>query len=160
MRERIKLDALDRKIIDELQRDGALSHPDLAERVGSTPPSCWRRVRQLEESGVFRGTVRLVDQEVLGQSVNVLCHVRMRNHTLDNIEVFEAFVRSEPRIMECFSMSGEWDYQLRVVAEDVADYEVFLMRTLLKHPSVAGAASHFALRMVKYQTAVPVPSDQ
>lgn len=156
MRERVKLDALDRRILAELQSDGSLSNPDLAQRVGSTAPSCWRRVKLLEDMGVLKQTVRLADQDLLGQGVNVLCHVRMQSHTTDSVEAFEAFVRSEPCIMECYSMSGDWDYLIRIVAEDVGGYEVFLMRTLLKHPSVGGASSQFALRIVKYQTALPV----
>lgn len=156
MRKYVNLDSLDRRIVAELQRDGSLSNPDLAGRVGSTAPSCWRRVKLLEEMGVLKETVRLADQELLGQSVNILCHVRMRSHAADSVEAFEGFVRSEPRIMECYSMSGDWDYLIRIVAEDVGDYEAFLMRTLLKHPSVGGASSQFALRIVKYQTALPV----
>ena len=156
MREGVKLDSLDRRILAALQADGSLSNPDLAQRVGSTAPSCWRRIKILEDAGVLRQTVRLADQDLLGQSVNIICHMRMQNHTTDSVEAFEAFVGTEPRIMECYSMSGDWDYLLRVVAEDVGDYETFLMRKLLKHPAVGGASSHFALRIVKYQTALPV----
>jgi len=156
VRNMIALDPLDRRIVAELQRDASLSNADLAERVGSTAPSCWRRIRQLEEAGVLRDTVRLADPQLLGQGVNVLCHVRMRNYEAENVVPFEAFVRSEPKIMECYSMSGEWDYLMRVVASDVSDYEHFLMQVLLKHPSVGGASSHFALSVTKYQTALPV----
>jgi Lrp/AsnC family transcriptional regulator len=152
----IALDPLDRRIVAELQKDASLSNADLAERVGSTAPSCWRRIRQLEEAGVLRDTVRLADPNLLGQGVNVLCYVRMRNYEAENIAPFEAFVRSEPKIMECYSMSGEWDYLMRVVASDVSDYEHFLMQVLLKHPSVGAASSHFALSVTKYQTALPV----
>ncbi len=156
MNKLVTLDPLDRRIVAELQRDASLSNADLAERVGSTAPSCWRRIRNLEEQGVLRGTVRLADAERLGQNVTVLCHVRMRDFDLDSIAAFERFVRDHDQVMECYSMSGEWDYLMRVVASDVADYEHFLMRTLLKHPSVAGASSQFALSVTKYQTALPV----
>lgn len=156
MKRTLNLDSLDRRIIAELQRDASLSNPDLAQRVSSTSPSCWRRVKALEEMGVFRQTVRLADQELLGQGVNVLCHVRMQSHTTDSVDAFENFIRGEPRVMECFSMSGDWDYLIRIVAEDVGDYEAFLMRTLLKHPSVGSASSNFSLRVVKYQTELPI----
>ena len=156
MNDIVTLDLLDRRIVAELQRDASLSNAELAERVGSTGPSCWRRIRQLEHAGVLRGTVRLADARALGQSVNVLCSVRMRTFEVDAVRAFEAFVDAENRIMECFSMSGEWDYLMRVVAADVSDYEQFLMRKLLMHPSVAGASSHFALSIKKYQTALPV----
>jgi DNA-binding Lrp family transcriptional regulator len=150
------LDSLDCKIIAEVQRNAALSNADLAERVGSTGPSCWRRIRQLEEAGVLKGAVRLADARLLGQGVTVLCEVRMRDYSAECIEAFDAFVQREARIMECYSMSGEWDYLMRIVASDVSDYDRFLMRVLLKHPSVGGASSHFALSVTKYETALPV----
>ncbi|MBO9697527.1 MAG: Lrp/AsnC family transcriptional regulator [Sphingopyxis sp.] len=154
----IHLDALDRKIIDALQRDGSLSNAELAERVGSTGPSCWRRIRLLEEAGVLAKNVWLVDAAQIGQGVNVLCNIRLKSHSAEHTALFEDFVRDQDRIMECLSMSGEWDYQIRVVATDVADYEIFLMQTLLRNEAVAGAASHFALRVVKYQTVIPLPA--
>lgn len=157
MTRHVDLDPLDRRIVAQLQQDASLSNAELAERVGSTGPSCWRRIRALEEAGVLGKAVRLADQALLGKSVNMLCNVRMRTYEVGGIEAFEAFVRAEARILECFSISGEWDYLLRVIASDVADYEEFLMRTLLRHPSVAGASSHLALSVTKYQTAIPVP---
>ncbi|PZU61152.1 MAG: AsnC family transcriptional regulator [Sphingobium sp.] len=155
MNKSVTMDAIDQKIVAELQRDASLSNAELGERVGSTAPSCWRRIRALEDAGILGRPVRLADQTKLGHAVNVLCNVRMRSHEAESIDAFNAFVRSHPQIMECYSMSGEWDYLMRVVASDVADYEHFLMRTLLKHPSVAGASSHFALSVTKYTTALP-----
>lgn len=150
------LDDLDRRIVRELQRDASQSNAELAERVGSSAPSCWRRIRQLEEAGVLKETVRLADPELLGQTVNVLCHVRMRSHDEDVISAFVDLVRSKDQIIECFSMSGEWDFIMRIVVSNVAEYERLLMGTLLKHPSVAGASSNFALSVTKYQTSLPV----
>jgi len=158
MTESITLDALDRRIVALLQRDASLSNAELAERVGSTAPSCWRRVRALEDAGVLKGAVRLADPAALGQDVNILCDVRLRSYGADTIAAFENFVRDEARIMECYSLSGERDYLMRIVATSVSDYEHFLMRTLLRHPSIAGASSHFALSVTKYQTALPVRS--
>ncbi|MFC3439979.1 Lrp/AsnC family transcriptional regulator [Sphingobium rhizovicinum] len=149
------LDRLDKRIVAQLQKDAAISNAELAERVGSSGPSCWRRIRQLEEAGVLGRTVRLADQALLGKSVNMICSVRMRTFEAENVSAFESFIASETCVLECFSMSGEWDYLLRVIASDVADYEQFLMRRLLKHPSVAGASSHLALRVAKYETAIP-----
>ena len=150
------LDPLDRRILSELQRDATLSNAELAERVGSTGPSCWRRVRAMQDQGLLRRSVWIADPNALGQSVIVLCHVRMKEFSAEAIAAFEDFVRAHEQVMECYSMSGEWDYLLRVVASDVADYEHFLMRTLLKHPSVAGASSQFALSTTKYETALPI----
>jgi len=156
MKQHSALDVIDRKIITLLQQDAAISHADLADKVGTSSASCWRRIKALEERGVLARTVRLVDPAKVGRSVNVLCNVRMRSHARPSREAFEAFVHGCPEIVECFSMSGEWDYLLRIVVEDVADYDRFLMRTLLSHASVAGAFSHFALSMTKYTTALPV----
>jgi len=149
------LDAIDRRIVEELQADATLSHADLGERVGASSASCWRRVKALEQAGVLLATVRLVDPAAVGRGVTVICNLRLRNHGRAPRAEFEAFVRSRPEILECYSMSGEWDYLLRVVAADVADYERFLMRSLLEQPSVANASSHFALSQTKYTTAIP-----
>jgi Lrp/AsnC family transcriptional regulator len=156
MKRTVTLDDLDRRILRELQADGALGHAELGERVGASAASCWRRVKSLEAAGILLGTVRLVDQERVGRGVNVLCNVRVRSHAREVRAAFEDFARERPEIMECYSMSGDWDYLLRIVAADVADYERFLMRTLLDHPSVGGASSHFALSLPKFTTAVPV----
>lgn len=150
------LDLVDRRIVTLLQEDASLSHAELAERVGASTASCWRRVKALEAAGVFTRTVRLVDPAAVGRGVNVLCNIRMRSHAIEARQSFENFVADHPEIVECFSMSGEWDYLLRVVVADVAAYNQFLMQTLLSHPSVAGGASHFALSMTKYTTALPV----
>jgi Lrp/AsnC family transcriptional regulator len=152
----IELDAIDRRILQELQRNALLTNAELAELVGSSAASCWRRVRHLEAVGVLGPAVRLLNPAALDRNVNVLCNVRVRSHMRESRSAFEDFVRQRPEIIECYSMSGEWDYLLRIVVSDVADYERFLMRTLLDHPSVAGASSHFALSQTKYTTALPL----
>lgn len=156
MKESIQLDNIDRKIIEELQRDGTLSNAVLAERVGASAASCWRRIKALEENGVFKKTVRLVDAQSIGRGINIICHVRMKNHQPENMAAFQSFVVERPEIMDCYMMSGDWDYIMRVIAGDVADYERFLMRGLLRHPAVATASSHFALSQVKNETSVPL----
>ena len=150
------LDRVDRDILMLLQEDATISHADMAERVGASTASCWRRVKAMEASGLLGRTVRLVDANSIARGVNVLCNVRMRSHATEVRQAFEAFVASRPEVLESFSMSGEWDYLLRIVVADVADYNGFLMGTLLGHPSVAGASSHFALSLTKYTTAFPV----
>ncbi|GGY91725.1 Lrp/AsnC family transcriptional regulator [Novosphingobium colocasiae] len=150
------LDAIDRRLLHELQRDASLSHAELAERVGASSASCWRRIRALEADGVLGPPVRLVDARRVGRGVNVLCHIKIRNHSAETTEAFENFVAARDEIIECYSMSGDWDYLLRVLVADVEDYNRFLMRTVLRHPSVATGSTHFALSQVKYTTAVPV----
>lgn len=150
------LDQVDRRILHILQEDATISHSDLAERVGASTASCWRRIKALEAASYLTKTVRLVDAALVGRGVNVLCNVRMRSHAKESRDAFEQFVQGQPEIVETFSMSGDWDYLLRIVVADVTDYNTFLMRQLLGHPSVAGASSHFALGLVKYTTAIPV----
>lgn len=156
MKQSPMLDAIDRRLLSELQRDASLSHVELADRAGSSAASVWRRIKAMEASGLLKPPVRLLDPQRLGYGVNVLCNIRVRSHTRDVRGAFEAFVATRPEILECFSMSGDWDYLLRVVAADVSDYERFLMNVLLEHPSVGGASSHFAFSMTKYTTALPI----
>lgn len=150
------LDDVDRRIVRALQRDASQSHATLAESVGASPASVWRRVRNLERAGVLGASVRLADPAMLGRSVNVLCQVRMHRQTIDARAEFEAFIGSREEIVECYAMSGEWDYLLRIAVKDVADYDRFIRQGVLAHPSVANAASNFALRQVKYTTEIPV----
>lgn len=156
MKQTIEFDDIDRRILGQLQSNALLSNAELAERVGSSAASCWRRVRNLETAGVLGGAVRLLNPSAIGCDVTVLCNVRVRSYARETRSAFEDFVRERPEIIECYSMSGEWDYLLRIVVRDVADYESFLMRTLLEHPSVDGASSHFALSQTKYTTALPL----
>ena len=156
MKDNDQLDACDRRIIRELQRDASLSHAALGERVGASAASVWRRVRQLEKDGVLGRSVRLASAEALGRAVNVLCQIRMTRQTIEARAEFEDFIQSRAEIVECYAMSGEWDYLLRIAVRDVADYDHFVMRGVLAHPSVAHAASNFALRQVKYTTEIPV----
>lgn len=150
------LDEIDRRLLRALQADASISHAELAEQVGASTASCWRRTRALEADGVLLRQVRLVDAALVGRGVNVICHLRIKNHGSETTEAFEAFVQSREEIIECYSMSGEWDYMLRILVADVEDYNRFLMRTVLRHPSVASGSSHFALAQVKCTTAVPV----
>jgi len=150
------LDEIDRRIVRALQRDPSLSHAALADHVGASAASVWRRVRALERAGVLGATVRLADPARLGRSVNVMCQVRMHRQTTDARAEFEQFISAREEIVECYAMSGEWDYLLRIAVRDVADYDRFIRQGVLAHPSVANAASNFALRQVKYTTEIPV----
>ncbi|MEY9559044.1 Lrp/AsnC family transcriptional regulator [Sinorhizobium fredii] len=150
------LDPVDRKILRVLQEQADISHAALAEAVGASPASCWRRIKALDTAGVLGRTVRLVNPEAVGRGLNVFCHVRMKSHDPVARRSFERFVESHEEVLECYSMSGEWDYLLRVVVADVADYERLLMHGILTHDAVANSSSHFALKSVKYSTAVPV----
>jgi DNA-binding Lrp family transcriptional regulator len=150
------LDAIDRKILGIIQDRGDISHAALAEAVGASPASCWRRIKALETAGVLVKTVSLVNPDMVGRGLNVFCQVRMKSHDPVARRNFERFVESHEEVLECYSMSGDWDYLLRVLVADVADYERLLMRGILTHEAVANSSSHFALKSVKYSTAVPV----
>ncbi len=156
MKDNDQIDGIDRRIVRELQRDASISHAALGEKVGASAASTWRRVRNLEKMGVIGKIVRLADPKFLDRSVNVLCQVRMGRQTISARTEFEEFIQSREEIVECYAMSGEWDYLLRIAVRDVADYDRFIMRGVLAHPSVANAASNFALRQVKYTTEIPV----
>ena len=150
------MDSIDRKILKALQQRADITNAELGEIVSASAASVWRRVKALEVEGILGPTVRLVDRKAVGQPLDVLCQVRMRSHDLAARAEFERFVADRAEVMECYSMSGEWDYLLRVVMASVADYDRFLMRELLAQPAVASSASHFALQCVKYSTALPV----
>ncbi|MEO7787759.1 MAG: Lrp/AsnC family transcriptional regulator [Sphingomicrobium sp.] len=150
------LDPLDRRILRVLQQRADTSQADLAAEVCASPASCWRRIKALEAAGVLGPAVRLVDPVKIGRGLDALCQVRMKNHSPDARAAFDAFVLDHPEVMDCYSTSGEWDYLLHVAVASVADYERFLMQELLNHPAVATSASHFALKRVKYSTALPV----
>jgi Lrp/AsnC family transcriptional regulator len=156
MKQNTHFDATDRKLLRQLQRDASLSHAELAQKVGTSSASCWRRVRALEGAGVLGAVVRLVDPRKVDRGVNVMCQVRLKSHSPENRRAFEELMQANEEIMECYSMSGEWDYLMRIVVRDVAEYERFLMKDLLGHPSVATAASSFALSQLKYTTVIPV----
>jgi DNA-binding Lrp family transcriptional regulator len=150
------MDTIDRQILRSLQVDGSLSVAALAAQVGTSTASCWRRVRSLEAAGVLGRTVRLVDARKVHRGVNVMCQVRLKSHAPESRRSFERLLESHEEIMECYSMSGEWDYLLRIVVADIDEYERFLMKHVLNHESVATVASNFALSQLKYSTALPV----
>lgn len=152
----VQLDPLDRRILTVLQRQADISHADLAAEVTASPASCWRRIRALETAGVLGATIRLLNPVKIGRTLDAICHVRMKSHSPEMRASFEAFARDHPEVMDCYSMSGEWDYLLRVLVTDVSAYEHFLMHELLNHPAVATSSSNFALSRVKNTTAVPV----
>ena len=153
---KLRLDRIDRNILAQLQQDGRMTNHELAERVGLSPSPCLRRVRTLEESGVIRNYVALVDPVAVDLSVNVFVNVTLERQVEDRLDVFEATVRQWPEVLECYLMTGEADYLLRVVVPDLASYERFLKQYLTRVPGVASIKSSFALKQVRYQTALPL----
>ncbi len=152
----LELDAIDRKILSELQHNSRLSNNDLAERVGLSASPCWRRVKRLEEDGAIKAHVSLLDAERLGLGVSVFVQVTLEKHTPQLRDRFQAAILERPEVMECYSMTGNQDYLLRVVVPDIAAYDDFLNGILIPIPGVAGVNSSFALKQVKYSTALPI----
>ena len=145
----------DHKLLQALQEDVTLSQIDLAERSGLSRTSVWRRVRELEEAGVIAGRVALLNPKTLGLQIHVLLSVTMVEHTDEVRQSFETHVEDLPQVMECFSVSGERDYVLQIISRDMESYNEFLNTKILHHSSVRSASSSFALRRVKYTTALP-----
>jgi Lrp/AsnC family transcriptional regulator len=152
----ISLNPSDYRILDALQTDAGTGQIDLAELSGLSRTSVWRRLRELEESGVIERRVALLNPKPLGLQIHVLLSVTMVAHS-DNIRNgFEQHVNTLPEVMECFSVSGDRDYVLQIVSPDMESFNDFLNDKILHHPSVHSASSSFALRRVKYTTALPL----
>jgi Lrp/AsnC family transcriptional regulator len=143
-------------LLRALQEDLSTSQIDLAERSGLSRSSVWRRIRELEEAGVIEGRVALLNSRQLGFQIHVLLSVSMNKHSVRTRQNFEAHVQTLPEVTECFSISGDRDYLLHIVARDMESYNEFLNTRILDHPSVHSASSSFALRRVKYTTALPL----
>ncbi len=156
MQDSANIDRLDRLILHELQLDGRLTNSALAERVNLSESACLRRVRKLEASGLLRGYVALVDQSRAGYPDNVFVHITLKSQQQEALRAFEAAVRQVPEVMECYIMSGESDYLLRVVVRDARDYERIHSACLTRLPEVSRVHSSFALRTVIKKTGLPV----
>lgn len=153
----VSLDRIDRNILILLQRDARLTHQEIADRIGSSPTSVWRRIQNLEARGVIKARVALVDRKSVGLDVCVICNVKLSHHSDETRLKFESFVASLSEVTECYAVSGSHDYSLKVVVRDVEAYERLLTRQLLNHPLVDSAASSFTLREVKYSTELSPP---
>jgi len=151
-----RLDELDRKILEQLQADGRMSNQELSEQIGLSPSPCLRRLRQLEGDGVIQRYVALVDPEAVGLGVTAFVRIRLDQQDDRHLRLFEAAVAEFPEVMECYLMTGEADYQLRVQVGSLGEFEDFLRHKLTKIPGVAQVTTSFALRPVVYKTALPV----
>lgn len=149
-----QLDKTDRRILEALQEDGRLTNQELAERVSLSPSPCLRRTRRLEELGVIRGYVALLDPERVGLGLLAYVSVKLEKRGAMPHDEFKARVQSWPEVVACFSMTGEMDYLLRVHVEDLPHFSRFMMDQLLKQPGLVDVKSSFALERVKDTTAL------
>jgi DNA-binding Lrp family transcriptional regulator len=150
------LDAIDLRILRTLQRDSSLSNVALAAQVGLSPSPCLARVRALEKSGAIARYVALVNPEALGLTISVFIQVTLERQVKSALEEFEARMQGFDEVMECYLMTGDSDYLVRLVVRDIAALERFIVEELTKIPGVANIKSGFALKQVKYKTELPV----
>ncbi len=151
------LDSFDFAILDRLQEDGRISNQDLASAIGLSPSPCLRRTRQLEEAGVIDGYVALVDPAKMGLGVSAFLRIRLSSQDDAHLAKFEKAIAGFPEVMECYLMTGEADYQMRVLVPSLEAYEDFLRHRLTKVSGVAQVTTSFALRPVIYRTKLPQP---
>jgi Lrp/AsnC family leucine-responsive transcriptional regulator len=158
-----ELDKTDRKILSILQTNGRLTNQEIAERVSLSPSPCLRRVKALEEAGVIRQYVALLDPDKLGLGLLAYVNVRLEKHSdapagggRSPRTDFAASVETWPEVVACYAMTGEMDFLLRVHVEDMEHFSHFMMDTLLKHPAVLDVKSSFALQRIKDTTALPL----
>jgi DNA-binding Lrp family transcriptional regulator len=137
-----------------------MANVTLAEKVGLSPSPCLRRVGRLQEIGVIRGYATLVDAEAVGLPVSIFVNVTLEKQVEGALETFEKDIRAQPEVMECYLMTGDFDYLLRVVTSDLQAYERFLMEHLTRVPGVASIKSSFALKQVAYRTALPITQNK
>jgi len=160
MQELHALDKLDKAILRCLQENGRETYDVIGEKVSLSSSAVLRRVKRMEEAGVIDRYVALVRPEAVGLGLTAYLNVRLEKHTESHkrnpMDVFRASVQNWPEVVECASLTGEMDYLLRVVVQDMAHYSRFIMDTLLKHPSVQDCKTSFVLDRVKATTAIPV----
>lgn len=151
-----EIDQAGLRLLRLLQQDCSLALADLAERAGMSQSTAWRKVQELEAAGVIRRRVALLDARQLDLKLCVIAHVTLDDHHEEAIASFSAVVRSHPEIMECYALSGAFDYMLKIRAADVESYEAFMTRHLLRNPHVRNVVSSFVLREMKASTELPI----
>lgn len=152
-----EIDQTDLRLLQTVQENARLSNVELAERIGLSPSPCLRRLKRLEDDGIIKGYMTLLDQKAVGLPVNVFISVTLKEQSEGALDEFEGRIRQLPEVMECYLMTGTADYLLRVVTADLAAYESFLKVHLTRIPAIASIQSSFALKQVSFRTALPLP---
>ena len=156
IREESSLDPTDLRLLDHLQTDARITTVALAESASLSPAPCLRRVRDLEAAGVIRGYATLLDPEALGLHVSAFIQISLEKQVVNALRNFEETIASYPEVMECYLMTGDSDYLLRVVAHDLKGLQSLIVDRLARLPNVANIRSSIALKQVKYKTALPL----
>lgn len=145
-----------RELLRLIQADASLSLADLAEKAGMSQSSAWRKLQELETEGTIRKRVTLLDPGKLDLKLCVIAHVTLEDHHEEAVASFAAVVQERPEIMECYALSGAFDYMLKIRASDVESYEAFMTRHLMRNPHVRTVVSSFVLRELKFSTELPI----
>ena len=151
-----EIDDIDRKILVLLQEDCRLTMQEIADRVGLSASPCHRRIKLLEDAGIIKRYIALVDQRAAGLPVSVFISIKLERQREKDLEAFSKAISRWPEVLECYLMTGHRDYLLRVVVEDLAAYEAFLKQKLTQISGVASIESSFALDQIKYTNALPI----
>ncbi len=152
----LNLDAIDLKLLSELQADGRITNVDLATKVGLTAPPCLRRMRALEQSGVIKSYHADVDPALLGYTITVFAMVSLKSQAEDDLRVFEAHMRSLPDVRECHMLNGEIDFILKIVAKDLQSFQELLTSQLTSAPNVSSVKTSLTIRTAKDEPGVPI----
>src|SRR5210317_1044140 len=152
----MKLAKQDVQILKLLQRDATASTASIAEQINVSQSPCWRRINRLEQEGLIKGRVALLDREALGMEVVVFATVNLTSTGRQNLLEFEREIVRYPEVVECYTMTGIWDYMLKIVTLDIRHYEVFVRNTLTANPSVRELHSHMAVTEIKNSTELPL----
>ncbi|MFD2207574.1 Lrp/AsnC family transcriptional regulator [Kiloniella antarctica] len=152
----IDLDPLDVKILSLLQKDATIPTAEIADKVGLSQSPCWRRIKRFRDEGLIRKEVCLLDPKEVGLGVTVFATVTLVQHHEEHVRQFEDIVERRPEIMECYTITGDRDYLLRIVAKDIEAYDHMLTEQFLHLPIINSVNSRFALRSVKYSTELPI----
>ncbi len=150
------LDDLDRRILSALQKDSRISNQELSARVGSSASSCWRRIRSMEDAGIIQGYCLKIDQFSVGISETIFLQISLKNHAENTLSKFDRLVRETPEIVDCHAITGEHDYILKVVSEDMRAYHRFLRDRLMCHNYIDRTFSQVGVETLKETQGVPV----
>ena len=154
-----EVDATDRRILSALQQDATRSAADIADIVHLTATTCWRRITQLERRGVIKRRVALLDHNALGLNLVVFAHVKLSSQGRDALAKFELAIGDCPEVLGCYTIMGDWDFLLHIVARDIRHYEAFYLDHLSRIPFVQSVSSSMVMTIVKETTAIPLGDD-
>lgn len=153
----MKLDHIDHKILKHLQENARITNADLADKVGLSPTPCLRRLRRLEADGIIKGYHTEINREALGVNVTVIILVKLEREDDKTLREFEDAIKAREEVMECYLVTGKFDYFIRVIVPSLAAYEAFLSETMLRMPNIATVESSFTLREVVRKVVTPLP---